>query len=83
MNARHSIKGQLVLLVRITLGQPFKAVVKADDGAANVDRFSGHGSDDAVDAWRGAAAYDNADLLNCHNQFSVASGQWPVISAPW
>ena len=56
MDARHFVNRQFMLFVGVTLGQPFKAVVKPDRRAAQPDRLQRYGGNNAVDPWRRAAA---------------------------
>ncbi len=70
------VDGQLAQHGGIALDEPLEAVGHAEDFDAVVDRFDGHGADDAVDSRRGAAADQQ-----CHLRDSCSVAH--TIDLPW
>src|SRR5215813_772160 len=81
VDARNFIDRKFMLLIGVTLGQPFETVVKPERRAAQPDRLQRDGGDDAVDPGRRAAANQYTQSLNCHSQFSVFSFQFSVLGS--
>src|SRR5262245_55876440 len=78
VDARHFIDRKFMLLIGVTLGQPFETVMKPDRRAAQPDRLQRDGGDDAVDPGRRTTSDQNTQSLNSHNQWFVGSGEWGV-----
>ena len=60
-------------MMGIALGQPFVTIPKPDDFKSLVNPFNGGGTNDAIDAGRRAAPYQNCEFSSvdsvCHIKF--------------
>jgi hypothetical protein len=87
VDAAHLADGQRADVVDVALHDPVEAVVDADDVEAGQDGADRRRADDRVDARRGAAAHENADLLRLVEHArplppARARGYVPAVSLP-
>src|SRR5579863_7074891 len=68
VDAADVLDGERFHVLGVATGDPAVAVEQTDDVAAAVDRFDGRGRDDAVDARRRTAAYENAESAHAMSE---------------
>jgi hypothetical protein len=67
MDPRDLLDRQFVLLIGVSLRQPFEAVMNADRRNAVLNRLDRHGGDHPIGARCRAATNQNAEFLQCHD----------------
>src|SRR5436309_7594356 len=66
MDARHLVYGEFVLLIGITLGKPFEAIVKTDRCTTTLNGLDSDRRDHAVCTGRRTTSDKDAYFLRCH-----------------